>query len=277
MVATNANSAATSFGRQMKKMRESHGWTLRQMHELTSVDYTTLSRVERGNRPPTEALAEACDRTFPELRGWFMEFYDSSRTWMPPGFRDWPEVESKAETLRIWAPGIIHGLAQSSGYARALLRTSLGADDAIMRARLASRMERQRRVLDRASVWFIVDQLALYREVGDPEVMAEQCRHLATLAAHPNITVTVMPAIAHNVNAGELVLADDAAYAEHTVAGFTYTDDQTVSALAARFDTLRAESFRASESVAMIKRLGETWARGANPLTQTPTGEAALS
>ena len=124
-------------------------------------------------------------------------------------------------------------------------------------------------------MWFIVDQLALYREVGGPEVMAEQCSHLVTLAAPPNITVTVMPAIAHNVNAGELILADGAAYAEHTLAGFTYTDDQTVSALAARFDTLRAESYRASDSVAMIERLGETWARGADPLTQTPTGEAA--
>jgi transcriptional regulator with XRE-family HTH domain len=54
MTANTANSAATSFGRQMKKMRESHGWTLRQMHELTKVDYTTLSRVEHGQRPPTE-------------------------------------------------------------------------------------------------------------------------------------------------------------------------------------------------------------------------------
>jgi transcriptional regulator with XRE-family HTH domain len=271
MTANTANGAATRFGRQMKKMRESHGWTLRQMHDLTKVDYTTLSRVERGQRPPTETLAHACDRIFPELRGWFLEFYDSSRTWMPPGFRDWPEIEAKAESLRVWAPSIVHGLLQTRNYAEALIRASLGVTEEIVTARLAARTNRQRKVIDRASSWFIVDELALYREVGGPSVMAEQCRHLITLAGRFSITITVMPGVAHGVNAGEIILSDHAAYAEHTVAGYTYTDDQTVSVLAARFDTLRGECYRVSESVEIIERLGEIWASGANPLTVTAT------
>jgi hypothetical protein len=38
------------------------------------------------------------------------------------------------------------------------------------------------------------------------------------------------------------------AYAEHMAAGFTYTDEETVSALAARFDSLRGECYRVSRS-----------------------------
>lgn len=275
MTANGSNSAATSFGRQMKKMRESNGWTLRELAARTGIDFTTLSRIENGKRPPNAKMAGACDRAFPELRGWFTDFYDSSRTWMPPGFRDWPEIESRADTLRVWSPGIVHGLAQSPGYARALLKMSLGVTDDIVSARLGARMDRQRRMLERASVWFIVDLLALYRQVGSAQVMAEQCEHLVALAAGTNITVTVMPAIGHSVNAGEMIIADHAAYTEHAVGGAVFTDEQTVTRMAARLDTLRAESYRASESVAMIERLGGIWARGANPLTQTPAADRA--
>ena len=61
-----------------------------------------------------------------------------------------------------------------------------------------------------------------------------------------------MPAVAHAANASGFVFADDAAWCEHLAAGGVYTDPQIVSVLAARFDSLRAESYRASESAAMI-------------------------
>lgn len=53
-----------------------------------------LSRIENGKRPPTEALALACDEAFPERRGWFTDWYTESRAWteIPPGFRSWAEL-----------------------------------------------------------------------------------------------------------------------------------------------------------------------------------------
>ena len=50
-----------------------------------------------------------------------------------------------------------------------------------------------------------------------------------------------------------------------------YTDQELVSGIALRFDSLRAESYRASESLALIERLERTWEAGASPLTQTAT------
>ena len=146
-----------------------------------------------------------CDQVFPERRGWFREYYEESKTWTPPGFKDWREHEDKATALRDWWPSIITGLGQTEDYARALLGTSLGATEEIIAARLAARMDRQRRLLAReVQAWFIVDQLALYRLVGSPEVMAVQMRRLAEIAALPHATVQVLPAVAHPANASGL-------------------------------------------------------------------------
>lgn len=272
-------SAATHFGRQMKKERLAHGWSLQELSGRTAYDPAHLSRIENGLRPPTRALALACDTAFPERRGWFTDYYDESRKWaeVPPGFRDWSELEDKACHLRAWSPGIIHGLLQTEDYARALLSTMPGVSDETITGRLRARMERQRRVVlcDSPPVtFFVVDEMALYRLVGSPGIMAVQMRQLAAVAAMPDVTLQVLPPIAHPATASGFVIADDCAWCEHVAGGLVYTD-QTVKPLLRLFDTLRAECYRASESAALLERVCGLWASGASPLTAGPTAETA--
>jgi hypothetical protein len=94
-------------------------------------------------------VALACDRAFPERRGWFLEYYEESKSWMPPGLRSWAEHEDRAARLSVWSPGIVDGLFQAREYARALIAALPGVTGEVVAARLASRMERQRRVLMR--------------------------------------------------------------------------------------------------------------------------------
>jgi transcriptional regulator with XRE-family HTH domain len=268
-------SAATHFGRQMKKERLARGWSLHQLSERTAYDAAHLSRIENGLRPPTRALAAACDAAFPERHGWFTEYYDESRQWaeVPPGFRDWSELEDKAAQLRVWSPGIIHGLLQTEDYARTLLATMPGASEETITGRLRARMERQRRVIlceIPPTAWFVVDELALYRLVGSAGIMTAQLRQLAALAAMPDVTVQVLPAIAHPATASGFVVADDAAWCEHVAGGFVYTD-QTVRLVLRLFDSLRAECYRASESAALIGRVCGLWASGESPRFPMPT------
>jgi transcriptional regulator with XRE-family HTH domain len=272
-------SAAGHFGRQMKKERLARGWSLGELTQRTAYDPAHLSRIENGVRPPTRALALACDICFPERHGWFTEYYDESRKWaeVPAGFRDWSELEDKAVGLRAWSPSIIHGLLQTEDYAAALLRTSPGASDETVSGRLRARMERQRCVLLRdtpPAAWFIVDELSLYRLVGSPAIMTAQVRQLIAMATMPDITIQVLPAVAHPANASGFVIADDATWCEHVASGFVYSD-QTVARLQRLFDTLRSESYRASETAALLERMARSWATGASPLTQTPTAETA--
>jgi transcriptional regulator with XRE-family HTH domain len=94
------------------------GWSLREFHARTGVDIGHASRIETGKAPPTETVAKACDAAWPERRGWFLEYYEESKSWVPAGFRNWAEYEDKAATLRDWYPGIITGLLQTEDYAR---------------------------------------------------------------------------------------------------------------------------------------------------------------
>jgi transcriptional regulator with XRE-family HTH domain len=271
------NGVAGYFGKQLRKERLKAGWSLTELARRMGMDDAHLGRIERGLRPPTEVIAAKADGVFASRDGWFADYYRESRSWVPAAFKAWQEYEDKAARLSIWSPGILHGLAQVPAYARAILSVS-GATDEVITARLAARLERQRRVLHRddpPSVWFIVDQLSLYREVGSAGVMSEQCAHLTELASLPSVTMTVMPAVAHPANESGFIIADGAVYAEHVCSGGVYDQDQTVSAQVARFDSLRAESFRASESVRLIREVGERWTRGGSPLTQAATAGIA--
>lgn len=133
-------------------------------------------------------------------------------------------------SMRVWMPGIMHGLLQTEDYAHALLKTSPGATDEMVASRLRSRMQRQRRVLMRdepPDVWFIVDQMALYRLVGSAETMSGQMRHLLSVAARTNVTLQVLPAVARPANASEFIVTDSAAYTEHVADGLVLTEEES--------------------------------------------------
>jgi transcriptional regulator with XRE-family HTH domain len=263
----------------MRKERQAHGWSLREFNARTGIDMGQASRIETGKQPPTEKVADACDRAFPERRGWFLEYYEESKSWVPAGFRSWAEYEDKAMTLRVWAPTIVHGLLQTESYARVMAAVYPGVSDEIVRARLSNRMERQRRVLFRADppdTHVIVDEAALYRRVGSAEVMAEQMSRLLDLAALDHVRLQVMPAVEHPCNTSEMIITDDAAYTESLAGGGTYTSPETVNKLDRLFATLAGECYRVSESRVVIERMRDTWiAFGERARTQAATVVAA--
>jgi transcriptional regulator with XRE-family HTH domain len=269
-------SAATHFGRQLRKTRLARGWSLDDLAQATGINPGHLSRVENGRRPPTERLALLADAAFPERQGWFSDWYQESKTWseVPAAFKDWGEYEDNAPTLLVWQPSIIDGLLQTEDYARALLATLPGATDETVAQRVATRMERQQRVLFRdepPDALFLLDEVALYRVVGSADVMAGQMRHLLTVAALPNVTLQSVPLVAHAANASNLIIAGDAAYCEMLAGGYVFTDPQRVESLARRFDTLRSDSHRKTETVKVIEEMFESWTTGERVPVRTLT------
>ena len=269
---------ASHFGRQLRKERLARGWSLDELSAHSGIAASHLSRIENGKRPPTEKIARACDAVFPERRNYFIELYDEMRTWAPAGFRDWPEHEDKTTTIRGWSPMVVTGMLQTEDYARAMLAIHPGVADEVVAARLASRMDRQRRVLlredDPPTASYLIDHAALYRLVGSPEVMAAQMAHLLDVASLPYVTLQIFPSVACPATQGGFLLADDAAFAETVVGGYVYTAEETTITLARLFDTLRAECYRASESAAIIRKAGETWT-GESPRTAAATAGTA--
>jgi hypothetical protein len=261
------------FGLQVRKARLAAGWTLAEFGQRTGYDPAHLGRIENGKRPATKLIAEMCDRAFPERGGWFGEFYEESRTWIatPPWFRDWVDREQRAVCLRNWYVGVLDGLLQTEDYASVIQGVTPGVTDDEVSARVAARMKRQA-ILTRdnpATAWFLLDESALRRCVGSPEIMAAQTAAIARL---PSVTIQVVPAIAHAGLVGGFALTESAAYVETAVAGQVFEDAEIIASLLTRFDTLRSEALRASESLALIERTGEEWkATGARAATQPTT------
>lgn len=275
-----ANNPARYFGRQVRKERIAAKWTLAEFGQRTGYDPAHVSRIESGKRPPTELFAQMCDKVFPHRNGWFSEFYEESRTWIatPPWFRSFVSHEQRATTLRNWFPSLLDGLLQTEDYARAILAVSPGVTEDEISDRLAARMKRQA-VLTREDpplAWFLIDEAGLRRRARSAEVMAAQLAHLTTLARLPSVTIQVVPNVEHAGLPGGFSLTDHAAYVETSLAGQVFEDPESLSSLLARFDTLRSEAIRASESLALIERIRKEWeATGGRAVTPQTTAEPA--
>ncbi len=249
---------ASHFGRQLKKERLARGLSLPELAKVTGIDGGHLSRIENGKRPPTEKIAAACDRAFPERRGWFSEYFHDLQAWseVPSWFKPWSEHEMNSGTLRAWSPGTVHGLLQTEDYARGVNVIEPRVTPEQVADRVANRMARQQRVLfrdDPPEAWFLVSITSLRNMPA--HIMGGQLRHLLEVAQLPHVTIQVVPECWHAGLPAGFIVADSAAYTESLMAGQVYGDEETVSAFGARFDNIRAEAMRASESLTLIREM----------------------
>jgi transcriptional regulator with XRE-family HTH domain len=283
-----ASNPVLHFGREMRRARLAAGMTLAEFGRVIGYHKSQVSRVERGVRAPTEKFAQMCDTAFPDRGGWFHRFYRDSRQWsaMPPWFRNWIEHEQRAANLRIWQPSSLSGLVQTEAYALAQLRTFPGVTAEQVSERLSARMARQT-ILAREEpappmVWFLVDEAALRRLTGSALIMAAQLERLLIVAALPNVTVQVVPNVAHAELTGGFAIAEavkgSAAYIETALTGQVFEDVKVVLELSARFDALRTEALRGTESLRLIEEVACEWRRqaaGELPAIQARTAASA--
>ena len=253
-----SDNPAAHFGRQVKKERLARGWTLPHLEEVTGIDNGHWSRIENGKRPPTEKIAVAADKAFHERTGWFYEYWSELQTWseVPSYFKPWAEYELSTTTLRAWSPVSLNGLLQTEDYARAQISMEPRLTAEQVAERAANRIARQQRVLYRDEpplVHFLVS-LASLRDMPR-RLRPAQLRRLLEVAALPNVTLQVVPVQWHAGMSAGFVITDNAAYTESVTSGQLYADEESVARYKERFDSIRAESMMASESVALIREM----------------------
>jgi hypothetical protein len=284
-----ASDPARYFGHEVRRARLARRMSLTDLGRIVGYHASQVSRVERGTRAVTERFAQGCDRAFPERGGWYLGFYRESRRWAAtsPMFRNWIEDhEQRAVSLRLWQPSSLSGLLQTEAFALALLRTFPGATSEEIDGRLAARLARQA-ILTREQpappmAWFLIDEAALHRRVGSALIMADQLERLLTLAELQSVTIQMVPNIEHAALTGGFVIAEkvrgSAVYIETALGGQVFEDSQSVRALSTRFDALRTEAMRGTESLHLIEELASEWRRratGASPATQARTAASA--
>ncbi len=114
----------------------------------------------------------------------------------PMQFEGYLNLEPRAYLLRNYQPQIIQGLLQTREYAHhaiASMRPDL--KPAEVRGLVDVRMDRQRKIADGALQEFqaLIEQGALCRQVGDPQVMRGQLERLLLASEDPQFSIRVLP------------------------------------------------------------------------------------
>ncbi|MFB7568905.1 helix-turn-helix domain-containing protein [Streptomyces sp. NPDC056165] len=192
---------------ELKKLREKNALTCAQVGAALDWSGSKVNRMETGSGRVQPSDIDALCRfydTGDELREFLKSLARQAKTrgwWqvhgsgVPEWFSIYIGLEQDASTLRQYQSEVLPGLIQSAAYARELHTCgSYMSPENIDRA-VQVRLERQS-MLSAPSApdcWFIVNEGAVRRVVGDRELMREQLKRVLEAAEQPSVTLQVLP------------------------------------------------------------------------------------
>ncbi|MER8182497.1 helix-turn-helix transcriptional regulator [Kitasatospora sp. NPDC094015] len=197
------------LGSRLRRLREASGVTREQAGYSIRASESKISRMELGRvgfktRDVADLLTlygvheddhrAAVLDLLQEANApaWWQAYTDVVPGW----FQAYLGLEEAAASISSYELQFVPGLLQTEEYARAVVRLgNAAATDAEIDRRVGVRLRRQRLLRARPApdLLVIVDEAALRRPCGGPEVMRRQLHRLVELAALPQLTLQVMP------------------------------------------------------------------------------------
>jgi transcriptional regulator with XRE-family HTH domain len=268
--ADDGDSPARRLGRKLREARVVAGYRSQDAFAAEmNTHRTTITKIENGTRHVTpDMLRQWCQLCHVDF-----ELYEASArlAWVteispvPDWFQDFFKAQTLAHTIRTWHPFMIPGLLQTADYARAL-HLGGGTSDALIEERIAARLDLQQRTIERrpvpATLLAVMDELALHRQVGSPEVRRRQLLHLIEQGQRWHVGIQVVPAI-RGANAGQVgaftvACLDDAdVMLMETVEDVTTDKRPTLRTGLAVFDRIRLDALSGPESLELIAKVAE--------------------
>jgi transcriptional regulator with XRE-family HTH domain len=175
------------LGEELRNLRQEAGLTFAAVAEDLGCSESKIRKIESGDvgvgKAEFERLLElykvdpdddlrhalADLQKLGKQRGWWAQYGS-----VPSHWANYLALESEATSLRIFEPMIVHGLLQTDEYASALDEAITGGTPAEMERFLRIRTDRKKHVWesnDPPRIWAILDEAALRRMVGGPDVM----------------------------------------------------------------------------------------------------------
>jgi transcriptional regulator with XRE-family HTH domain len=197
------------LGTQLRRLREASGISREEAGNAIRASHAKISRLELGRvgfkeRDVVDLLGlygvddEAERAAILDLmhqantRVWWQEHSDLLPSW----FEMYLRLEQVAKVVRTYQVQFVPGLLQSEEYARAVITHGHGSKSRHeINRRVQLRMDRQKMLYqpDAPHLWAVIDEAALTRPFGPPEIMRAQIEHLLEASAAPNIHVQVLP------------------------------------------------------------------------------------
>ncbi|MET9810685.1 helix-turn-helix domain-containing protein [Streptomyces halstedii] len=259
---------------RLRALRADAGLTGQQLAERTGWQGSKVSRLQSGRSQPSDedirvwcracgAEEEAADLIAAARQA--QQMYTEWRRVQRAGLRGVQQARrplyERTKVMRVYSSSVIPGMLQTRAYATALLseiaRFNRIPDDASAAA--DARLERSR-IIRQAGRRFpiLIEEAALRRQIGGPDVMAEQLGHLLRAAALPSVTLGIIPSEAGPLWPLETFTIFDAEQVsvELLTAAITITTPSEVAQYIAAHDEMGAGAVHGSGALRLITHAG---------------------
>ncbi|MEU7056181.1 helix-turn-helix transcriptional regulator [Streptomyces sp. NPDC046197] len=257
--------AAQYFAEVLRTLRVKAGLSQNELGERMAYSGAAVSAVETCAKPATDEFIEAAERALDAggLISAAAKYLRLER--YPAHFQGFVQLEQEALSVSSYCVQLIHGLLQTEDYARALYDHAVPpVDPEEAEQHVAMRMERRslfgRRPVAMISV--VLEEAALRRLIGGPEVMRVQYEHLIERAVRPNVALQVMPMsrAGHAGLAGPMTVIETPeevtlAYLEGQGNSHLVSKPDEVGVLSRRYAMIRTQALDPEESVRLIEQL----------------------
>jgi transcriptional regulator with XRE-family HTH domain len=273
--------AREALGARFRQLRKEAGLTGKQLAERLGWSQPKVSRIERGQRTPSEedlqafaqvvgATAEITDELLTRVRtvhsvhaAWRRQLAGGAAV----GQQDILELEASVRLVRAFEPAVIPGMLETDEYAHKLFDDVVALygipNDAEEAVRI--RLRRRQLIHDPARRFeFIIGEAALRSQVCPPAVMRAQLDLVRALSNLETVEVSVLPTDAKLpfLPLHGFWIFDDELVSVETVHTRVEARDPSEVALYRRvFGQLKAAAHGGEEARALLTRVIEDWRR----------------
>jgi transcriptional regulator with XRE-family HTH domain len=268
------------IGAQLRRLRNANGISREQAAEAIRASAWKIHRLENGQvsfkerdivdllrlygvADPGEVAAFVILVREANQPGWWHQYNDL----LPQWFKTYVDLESTAVMIRSYEAQFVPGLLQTEEYMRAVIRDAhLDESSEEVERRIALRMARQVLLTQEHAprLWAVVDEGALRRPVGGPDVLRAQLERLIEAAELPNVRLQVLPfaAGAHPAMVGAFSILrfpepelPDVVYLEHLTNALYLEKREDVEEYLHVIDTICLRAARPDRTIEILGRI----------------------
>ncbi|MEU6258086.1 helix-turn-helix transcriptional regulator [Streptomyces sp. NPDC047043] len=273
------------LGAELRALRTGAGLTSGEAARMVGWHQSKVSRIETGSSGAKPAdvrlLLDVYGVADAQLRELILvlagsdegsgrhHWWHAYRGVLPPTYRDFISLESQASAMRTLETSVVPGLLQTPEYARAVTRAAVdGLDDERLDALVEVRLARQDvlRADPPLELSAVLDEAVLHREIGGPDVMAQQLGRLLEAARLPQVRLQVLPfaAGAHVGVTGPFVIFSfsrtsdlDVVVLDHLTSSLYLERKEDLQAYTEAFNALQIHALSPEDSLDYIAGLGD--------------------
>jgi transcriptional regulator with XRE-family HTH domain len=274
------------LGKELRKLREKNDLTLQEVASQLGFSHTKLARVEIGENdlPRVSDLEDLMDLyklDGREDRETLLQLHRESlskepwtpyRSFMPSKMPTYRGLEQDAVAMRAFQPSFVFGLLQTKAYAEAMFLTAKPVDETTseyVEQNVRLRLERKELITrsdNPLEMRCILDEAAVRRMIGGPDVMREQFEAIAELSRLENVTIQILThaVVGYRAESNFAILDFGGVIAPIVQTDMPNTisvtdEDREIKKHIRRFDAMRESALAPADTAGFLHQLAREW------------------